>query len=76
MREVARLAAPIVAIQVGLMLHGAVDTLMVGQVSAEDLAAVALGNLYFFLVAVFGMGLLFSLDPLVAQAFGAGDEEA
>lgn len=58
------------------MLLGVVDTLMVGRVSPVDLAAVALGNLYFFLVAVFGMGVLFALDPLVAQAFGAGDEEA
>jgi MATE family multidrug resistance protein len=74
--ELARLAAPIVAIQVGMMLLGVVDTLMVGRVSSVDLAAVALGNLYFFLVAVFGMGLLMSLDPLVSQAWGAGDREA
>jgi len=75
-RELARLATPIVAIQVGLMLLGVVDTLMVGRVSPADLAAVALGNLYFFLVAVFGMGLLMVLDPLVSQAHGAGDDEA
>jgi MATE family multidrug resistance protein len=74
--ELIRLATPIVVIQVGLMLLGVVDTLMVGRVSPVDLAAVALGNLYFFLVAVFGMGVLFALDPLVAQAYGAGDEEA
>lgn len=74
--ELARLSAPIVAIQVGLMLMGVVDTVMVGRVSPVDLAAVAIGNLYFFLVAVFGMGLLMSLDPLVSQAFGAGDVEA
>jgi len=74
--ELLRLATPIAAIQVGLMLLGLVDTLMVGRVSPVDLAAVALGNLYFFLVAVFGMGLLMVLDPLVAQAYGAGDQEA
>jgi len=58
------------------MLMGVVDTLMVGRVSPVDLAAVAIGNLYFFLVAIFGMGLLLALDPLVAQAHGAGDLEA
>jgi len=74
--QLIRLAMPIVAIQVGLMLMGVVDTMMVGRVSPVDLAAVAIGNLYFFLVAVFGMGLLMSLDPLVSQAYGAGDGEA
>ena len=47
---------------------GAVDTVMVGHLSARDLAAVALGNLYFFLTASFGLGTLFALDPLVSQA--------
>ena len=42
-----RLAVPVVLAQVGLMLMGVVDTLMVGHVSADALAAVALGNLYF-----------------------------
>jgi len=58
------------------MLMGVVDTLMVGRVSPVDLAAVALGNIYFFACAIFGMGLLFSLDPVVSQAVGAGDDVA
>jgi MATE family multidrug resistance protein len=49
---------------------------MVGRVSAEALAAVALGNLYYFGVVIFGWGLLLALDPVVAQAVGAGDTEA
>ena len=75
-RSLIRLALPIVTVQVGLMLMGVVDTLMVGRVSAAALAAVALGNLYFFGVAVFGMGVLFSLDPLISQAVGAEDDAA
>ncbi len=73
--ELAHLALPVVVVQVGLVLQGVVDGVMVGRISAADLAAVALGNLYFFTVSVFGMGTLFALDPLVAQAFGAGDEK-
>lgn len=69
-----RLALPIALIQVGMMSMGVVDTIMVGRVSATDLAAVAIGNLYFFGVAVFGMGMLFALDPVVSQAVGADDE--
>jgi multidrug resistance protein, MATE family len=73
-RSLLRLALPIVTVQVGLMMMGVVDTLMVGRVSAAALAAVALGNLYFFSVAIFGMGVLFALDPVISQAVGARDE--
>lgn len=75
-RSLVRLALPIVAVQVGLMFMGVVDTLMVGRVSAAALAAVALGNLYFFFIAIFGMGVLFGLDPIVSQAVGARDDAA
>jgi MATE family multidrug resistance protein len=71
-----RLALPVAVVQVGMLLMGAVDTIMVGRVSPVDLAAVALGNLYYFGVTVFGMGVLFALDPVVAQAVGAADEVA
>ncbi len=71
-----RLAAPVVTIQVGMMAMGVVDTIMVGHISAQALAAVALGNLYFFTLAVFALGTLMVLDPVVAQAVGAGDRPA
>jgi multidrug resistance protein, MATE family len=71
-----RLAVPIVIIQVGMMTMGVVDTIMVGHISALALAAVALGNLYFFFLAIFGMGTLMVLDPVVSQAVGAGDRPA
>ncbi|HKJ01668.1 MAG TPA: MATE family efflux transporter [Longimicrobiales bacterium] len=71
-----RLSLPVAVVQVGMMAMGTVDTVMVGRVSATDLAAVAMGNLYFFGVAVFGMGVLFGLDPVISQAVGAGDDVA
>ena len=74
MASLLRLALPIAAVQVGLMFMGVVDTLMVGRVSPAALAAIALGNLYFFGIAIFGMGVLFSLDPVISQAVGARDE--
>lgn len=72
----ARLASPIVLTQVGIVTLGLVDTIMVGHVSATALAAVALANLYMFGVSIFGLGVLFALDPIVAQALGANDELA
>ncbi len=74
--ELVRLAVPVAVVQVGMLAMGVADTIMVGHVSAVDLAAVGLGNLYFFTVAVFGMGVLFALDPVISQAVGAGDREA
>lgn len=71
--SVLRLALPVATVQVGFIFMGAVDTIMVGHVSPRDLASVALGNLYFFMTTSFGLGTLFALDPLVSQAFGAGD---
>ena len=76
LRGVFSLALPVAAVQVGMMFMGVVDTVMVGHFSATDLAAVALGNLYFFTSVVFPMGLLMSLDPVVSQAVGAGDGAA
>ncbi len=75
-RRTIGLALPIVAVQLGWMLMGLVDTLMVGRLSARALAAVALGNLFFMGVTSFGMGVLMALDPLVAQAVGARDRLA
>ena len=75
LRGLLSLAAPVAVVQVGMVMQGLVDTAMVGRVSAPDLAAVALGNLYFFGVSVFGMGVLMVLDPLVSQAFGAEDRK-
>jgi MATE family multidrug resistance protein len=75
-RPVLQLAVPVATVQVGLMLMGVVDTMMVGHLSAAALAAVALGNLYFFGCTAFGMGTLMALDPVVAQAVGAHDDVA
>ena len=75
LRELLDLAIPVVIVHLGLMFMGVVDTMMVGRVSAEALAGVALGNVYYFTVAIFGLGTLAVLDPVVAQAAGAGDDE-
>ena len=76
LRELLALALPIVTVQVGLMTMGVADSVMVGHISAAALGGVALGNVYFFAVCVFGMGVLLALDPVVSQAVGARDEPA
>jgi MATE family multidrug resistance protein len=49
-----------------------VDTVMVGPLGPEAIAATGLGNGVFIAIAIFWMGLLLGLDPLVSQAYGAG----
>jgi MATE family multidrug resistance protein len=71
-----RLAAPVVVVQVGMMLLGVVDTMVVGRLSSQALAAVALGHLLVVAVSSFGIGMLLALDPVVSQAVGAGDPGA
>ena len=73
---VVRLALPVVAVQLGLMFMGVVDTMMLGRVSAGALAAGALGDAVSFTLLVGAMGVLMAIDPLVSQAHGAEDREA
>lgn len=71
-----RLAVPVVLTQLGMMLMGVVDTMMLGHLSAGALAAGALGNIFSYCLLIFGYGILTALDPLVSQAHGAADTRA
>jgi MATE family multidrug resistance protein len=76
MRALVRLAVPIVAMQVGMMLMSVVDTVFVGHVSARELAAAALGSLYTIGLFNFSLGVIWAVDPLISQALGARDPKA
>src|SRR5262249_48305954 len=65
-RALVELALPVVTAQLGLMLLGVVDTIMVGHLSKEALGAVALGNLYTWGLMIVGNGILLALDPVIA----------
>ena len=69
------LATPVVVVQLGTVLMGTVDTMMLGRVSEQALAAGALGHAVGTGVLVLGIGILMAMDPLAAQAFGAGDRD-
>ena len=76
LRQLVRLAVPVIATYFGMMLLGVVDTLMMGHESKHGLAAVGLGNTFYFWVSHFSMGVLTALDPLISQAIGARDESS
>lgn len=69
----ARLAVPLVLANLGNMALALVDLAIIGRLGANEIAAAGLGNAIFFVVAMFGLGLMLGLDPLIAQAVGAGE---
>lgn len=75
-RRLAVLAVPLALTQLGNMMLGIVDMLMLGRVGREALDAAALGNLWGYAVLTIGTGVVLGLDPFVAQAHGAGDGRA
>ncbi|WNG51306.1 MATE family efflux transporter [Archangium minus] len=72
-RELWKLALPIAIAQAGQSLMSFVDTAVVSRAGTEALAAVGLSTAVFFAISSFAMGLMMGVDPLVSQAFGAGN---
>ena len=69
------LAVPVVLSELGWMLMGVVDTIMVGRLGPAAIGAVAVGNAVCYTPSLFGMGLMLGLDTLVAQAYGRKDHD-
>jgi MATE family multidrug resistance protein len=68
-----RLALPLMASQVGMMLLGVVETIIVGRAGTTALAAVSLGNVWSQGTILVAMGVVMGADPLLSQSYGAGD---
>lgn len=69
--RITTLAVPVVAAQIGFMLLGVVDTVMVGRMDGAALAGIALGNTWSFFWMVLGRAAAMGLDPWLTQAHGA-----
>ena len=70
-----RMAIPLAFAELGWMSMSVVDNIMVGRLpdSAAAIGAVSIGSAYFYVFAIFGIGLMSGLDTLVSHAYGAGD---
>ncbi len=75
-RRLSDLAWPVIIAYLGTVAMGTVDAVMAGRLGAEALASVALGNAWNTAVAIVAMAASRALDPIVAQAHGAGDRRA
>ena len=56
--------------QLGHVLVGLADNIMVGQLGAAPLAAVSLANSIVFIALSLGIGFTFAITPLIAEADG------
>lgn len=68
-----RLSTPIILTQIATQAMGFVDTTMAGQVSAADLAAIALGSSLWLPVLLLLRGIIMALTPMIAFHRGAQD---
>ncbi len=70
-KETLSLAYPVIISQLGFIMMGVVDTLMVGGLGAVPLAAASVANSLFILILIIGIGISYAITPLVSIASGA-----
>jgi len=69
------IAYPVMIGQLGHVLVGLADNLMVGKLGAASLAAVSLANSIIFIALSLGIGFTFAITPLIAEADGENNIE-
>ena len=67
-----QLAWPILVGQLATVGMSVADVAMAGHASAQDLAGVALGSSIWVIVVVTLMGIMMSVNPVIAHYVGAG----
>ena len=73
LKTIARLSVPVALSQLGMTTMGVIDTLLLGHVGVDELAAAALGNVWEWTWLCLGFGLVMGIEPLISQAHGRGD---
>ena len=65
-----QLAYPVIIGQLGIIMMGVVDSIMVGRLGSVPLAAASLGNSLIFIILIVGIGCSIVISPLVAILVG------
>ena len=68
-----RLGVPLLINNLALAGMGFADTVMGGRLGGAALAAIAVGVSYYNIFLIIGIGVPMALSPLVAHAYGRGD---
>lgn len=75
-RQTLRLGAPIMLGQLGIIVVGFADNIMVGHHSTTELAAASFVNNFFTLAFIFGIGFSYGLTPLVGELSAGGERRS
>ncbi|HPM30701.1 MAG TPA: MATE family efflux transporter [Chryseolinea sp.] len=75
-KENFHLAYPVMLSNLGHVLIGVGDNIMVGHVGAAQLAAAGLANVIFNVLMLFGIGVSYAITPLVAAADGERNDKS
>ena len=73
--EFFKLAIPLASAQVAQSATGFADTIMMGRMGAEVLAAGGLAAMIFLSIMNAASGVVMGVSPLIAEAFGAGQKK-
>ena len=76
LRQLIKLAGPVLVSQLAVMANGVIDTMMAGHLSSTELAGLCLGTSIYIIAYVSLLSVLLGLSPIVAQHYGAGRTEA
>ena len=76
LRQLRKLAGPVLVSQLAVMANGVIDTMMAGHLSSTELAGLGLGTSIYIIAYVSLLSVLLGLSPIVAQHYGAGRTEA
>ena len=68
LKSILKLSWPIIIGQLGIVLMGVADTLMIGKIDATNLAAAGLANAIYYLITILGLGTLMAVSPLISKA--------
>lgn len=72
-KSILRLGIPIAIGQIGVIIMGFADTMMVGRFSTDALAAASFVNSVFNLVTYMFLGYSYGLTPLISSLMGRGE---
>ena len=73
-KDIARIAAPIILGNLGFILIGVGDVIVAGRHSTNTLAAISIATAIINCIMTFGMGILTSISPILSNYRGADNE--
>lgn len=74
--ELLYIGIPIIVGQLGTIILGFADTLMIGHHSTQELAAAGFVNSVYGLLLLFYLGFSYGLTPVVGRLYGMGQKES